>query len=289
MERHELISQLLATNKKETLSSLIKKHSDLIDLQFAKDLKDTCYGSWTTEPQKTRNAAKALKALYQIFPQREIRAQTNWVQGIVFLTEGKIEKAITEMDAASEIFKSLGKSYQSAETQVSKLYALALLGSYEEAIFTGKEALKIFKQHKDLLASGKVEMNLGNIALRRGYYKEAEKNFLSARKEFFGLGEKAWLTMCENDLAITYSQLNDFRRAENLYTQALSHAIAEKMHVTEAEIEASMGNLALFRGRLDACDNTFRIILRQIADFKIESAAVGHDVHHLAARHLANM
>ena len=251
MNRQALITKLLETSDKRKHLALLKTHSDLIDLQLASDLKDTYYDSWTTAPQKTRNAAKALKALYQIFPRKEVQAQANWVQGIAFLTDGKIEKAVAELESAAEIFNSLSKPYQSAQTLVSKLYALALLGRYDEAILTGREAFRVFQRLNDRLASGKVEMNLGNIALRRGYYVEAEKAFLSAWKKFSRLGEKTWLAMCENDLAITYAGRNDFRRAKKFYAQALSHATAEKMHVTEAEIEASLGNLALFRGRFD--------------------------------------
>ncbi len=251
MNRQALITKLLQTSDKRKHLALLKTHSDLIDLQLAIDLKNTCYNSWTTKPQKTRNAAKSLSVLYRIFPNEEIRALANWVQGIAFLTDGKMENAINELDASAETFKSLSQSYEAAQTQVSKLYALALLGRYDEAILTGKAALKIFQQHKELLPSGKIEMNLGIIASRRGNHAKAGKLFLSARKKFIKLNEKAWLAMCENDLAITYSGLNDFRSAEKFYAQALESARHAKMLVTEAEIEASMGNLALFRGRFD--------------------------------------
>ena len=55
--------------------------------------------------------------------------------------------------------------------------------------------------------------------------------------------------MAENGLANTYAELNDFAKAEQFYALAFETAVSAKMHVTEAEIEASMGNLALFRGR----------------------------------------
>ncbi len=55
--------------------------------------------------------------------------------------------------------------------------------------------------------------------------------------------------MCENNLAIIYAALNDFHKAEKLYAKALQNAREAKMLVTVAEIEASMGNLATFRGK----------------------------------------
>jgi CHAT domain-containing protein len=251
MQRHELIAKLLVINKKRSHLSLLKQYSDLIDLQFARDLKNTCYESWTKAPQKTLNAATALEALYQICPNDEVRAMVNWARGIASLIEGKIEKAIVELDISSDLFKSLKQPGQSAHSQASKLYALSLLGRYDEAVETGKAALKIFEKDRDFLASAKVEVNLGNIALRREFYADAEKFFLSARERFIQLNNKTWLAMCENDLAITYSSINNYRKAEKFYDQALTNAREMKMSVTEAEIEASMGNLALFRGRFD--------------------------------------
>jgi len=252
MSEHSLITSLLDTKDKRKQKAILKKNLSLLDLSFAEQIKDTYYDSWTTEPQKTRNAASSLAIMSEMFPQQEeIRGLAHWVQGIAFLTDGKIEKACHELDAAAQIFNSLNQSLRAAQTQISKLYALALLGRYDEAVKTGKAALKVLQRHQETLPAAKIEMNLGNIALRRGYYREAEKYFLAARAKFLVLNEKSWLTMCENDLAITYSGLNDFRRAEEFYAQALAHAAAEKMHVTEAEIEASMGNLATFRGRLN--------------------------------------
>ncbi len=173
----------------------------------------------------------------------------NWVKAIAFLTEGKNEKAVILLDEAAWIFDALEKPHQAAQTLVSKLYVLALLGRYDETVEVGEKALRVFEKYDDELAAGKVEMNLGNICLRRDLYRQAETFFLSARERFIELNETMWLAMCENDLAIIYSAVNDFHRAEKFYRQSLAHAEKEKMFVTQAEIEASMGNLALFRGR----------------------------------------
>ncbi len=92
-------------------------------------------------------------------------------------------------------------------------------------------------------------MNLSNIVSRRDQYRLAERYCLSAYKRFAKLGETSWQTMAENGLANTYAELNDFDRAEKFYTRALERARTARMNLTVAEIEASMGNLALFRGR----------------------------------------
>lgn len=251
MQRHELIAKLLVTNKKQRHLSLFKQHYDLIDLQFARDLKDTYYDSWTTAPQKTLNTATALEVLAKILSFDEVRALAIWVRGIADLTGGKIEKAVQDLDKSAAIFLEIGQEHNAAQTQVAKLIALALLGNYDEAIKTGERALKIFEKYNDSLAAGKIEKNLGNVVTRQGKESQAEKYYLRARRRFIELNNQSELAMSDNSLAYIYAELNNFHQAEKFYATALASARQAKMHVTEAEIEASMGNLSLFRGKFD--------------------------------------
>lgn len=251
MPRQKLITRLLETNQKSSHLALFKENSAIIDLELAEALKNTYYNSWTTEPRKTRNAALALETLFTILPDLEVKALANWVKAIAELTEGKTQSAIQNINDSFKIFISLKKSYQAAQTQVSKLYALALLGRYDEAIECAKDALKVFEEYGDELAAGKIEKNLGNIVSRQENHFAAENYYLSAYKRFSKLKDAMELTMCENGLAMTYTALNDFRTAEKFYKKALFRANESEMVVTQAEIEASMGNLFLFRAKFD--------------------------------------
>jgi tetratricopeptide (TPR) repeat protein len=230
---------------------MLRAHPELADGATALALKDICYAAWTTEPTTARAAAAALKSLARINDSDGIAALSEWVAGIASLTTGKLESAVEHLDRAAQIFFRINRELDAGQTQVAKLYPLALLGRYDEAVGAGTRALRIFEKHKDQRAAGKIEMNLGNIASRRELHREAEKYYRSAHRRFTKLNETTWLTMCENGLAMTYAALNDFCRAEEFYSRALRRARSEKMLMTVAELEASMGNLALFRGRLD--------------------------------------
>lgn len=247
----DLTEKLIEAGKESERRKLLKNISESNLLKLAQALRDTYYESWTNKPERVQKAAKALKSLVKIKPTEEIEAISLWVSGIAFLTKGKLDSAIENLDKSAKIFQTTNKEHESAQTQVAKLYALALLGKYEEAVNCGKNALTIFDKYSDELAAGKVEMNLSNIVSRREFHREAERYCLSAQKRFLKAGETSWLTMAENGLANTYAELNDFRRAEEFYAQALHHAQETKMFVTEAEIEASIGKLAFFRGKYD--------------------------------------
>lgn len=241
----KLISLKSEAEKRKLLSTI----SPAENVKLAHALKDICYAHWTSEPTRARKSATALKTLEKLDDDQEIKAISYWVTGISDLTKGQLESAVKNLDLSKKIFSSIGKRRDGAQTQVAKLIVLAMLGRYDEAIATGKNALKTFEKFGDELAAGKIEMNLSNIFSRREQHAQAESFCLKARNRFSKIGEKQWQTMAENGLANTYAEINDFQKAEKFYVQALKSARAAKMLVTEAEIEASMGNLALFRGR----------------------------------------
>jgi CHAT domain-containing protein/tetratricopeptide (TPR) repeat protein len=245
----KLAEKLISAGNEIERQRLLTENGKQANVKLACALKDLCYAAWTTEPVKAQKASQALKMLAKINPHEEISALSSWVAGIAELTRGRLESAVKNLARAAEIFFQTGREHDAAQTQVAKLIPLAMLGRYDEAFQTGEKALKIFKKYDDELATGKVEKNLGNIVARQGDERRAEKYYLSARGKFVKLGNKEELTMSDNSLANTYAELNDFQKAEKFYASALQNAHDSKMLVTEAEIEASMGNLALFRGR----------------------------------------
>ena len=250
MQRSNLAASLVEARNNGERKKLIAANPAIADARLARELKEYCYRVWTSEPAGAQKAAAALNVLLRFSPDKESRALCYWVQGVADITKGKLEAAVEDLDSATKLFRDLGHEHESAQPQVAKLIALAMLGRYDDARRTGEKALNIFTKYNDQLAAGKIEMNLSNLVSRRDQYRLAEHYCMSAYRRFRALGERSWQTMAENGLANTYAELNDFERAEKFYGRALERARASRMQVTVAEIEASIGNLALFRGRL---------------------------------------
>jgi CHAT domain-containing protein len=249
MRIRDLAAGLIAAKTDSQRRKLIKENPRLADVRLAREIKDLCYAKWAGEPAAARKAAAALSVLQKIAPAPETEALSWWIRGIARITKSDFAGAVESLTSAADAFELFGNRTDAAQTNVAKLIALALLGRYKEADRTGQRSLKVFERVGDQLAAGKIEMNLSNVAARRERHRDAERYALSALKRFRSLGEKQWQTMAENDLANTYSELNDFRKAERFFGLAAASARAAKMRLTEAEIEASMGNLELFRGR----------------------------------------
>ncbi|HEX8721024.1 MAG TPA: CHAT domain-containing protein [Pyrinomonadaceae bacterium] len=253
MNRAELVSRLVSAADDEERRALLAEHAALADVSLAHALKDVCLQAWSGDPPRAVAAAAALEALAEAGDSEEAAALRDWGRGIAALTGGKMEEAIRHLDESEARFQRLCQPHTAGSTRVSKLIALAMLGRYEEAIETGLRARDVFLEHGDLPAAGRVEHNIGNLCVRRDRYEEGERYLRLARERFLPTGDLKQLAIIENSLAYLYTFRQDFGSAERLYRQALGHAEEAGLGATQptiqASIEASMGNLALFRGR----------------------------------------
>ena len=224
MQRADLAKRLIAAANAKERRKLLAGNVRLADARLADEIRKACYAVWTVEPVKARRAASAMRCLTRINDQDEIEATAFWVSGISDLTKGKFASAIFNLDKAAKVFTDIGRVGDSAQTQVAKLLALAMLGRYDEAIRTGQKALKIFVREGDELAAGKIEMNLSNIVSRQSLNHEAEKYCKSARRRFIKCGDNLWRILAENGLANIYAELNDFQKADRYVRDAERHA-----------------------------------------------------------------
>jgi tetratricopeptide (TPR) repeat protein len=216
---------------------------------LARELKDICLDAWTSDPARATRAALALEELAERAPDPSAAAHAAWASGVAALVAGRMRDALDALDDAARRFGALGRPDTAAATQVSKLYALAVLGRYDEALACGLQARETLLAHGDQLAAGRIEHNLGNLYQRRDRYDQAEEFLRFARERFAPAGDDKKLAQIDNCIAYALSFQHKFRAAEELYRQALERAEAAGLRVTVAEIESNLGYLALFQGR----------------------------------------
>ncbi len=248
MRRAELAKNLIDAEAAER-SQMLAENTTIADVRLAVAIRDECIAAWSSDPERVQRCVAAVRSLVKVNRDSVVLANADWTIGIGEIVRGRFGSAVAKLERAAIAFENAGDETDAAQTSVAKLLALAMLGQYDDAIATGIDAIPVLTKYGDELAAGKIEMNLSNIVSRRSQHREALEYCSSARTRFKKAKEPKWQAMAENGLANTYAELNDFGRAEQFYALAFATAVAAKMHVTEAEIEASMGNLALFRGR----------------------------------------
>lgn len=250
MDRAELAARLVEADEDER-NALLTDHRAALDVQLAYVLKDICLDGWSSNPQRSLAASATLRTISQLQTDPELNALRHWTQGIEALIKGDMAGAIATLDVARQVFLGLDKPHAAAATEVSKVIALAMLGLYDEAIVCALRARRIFLEHDDLLATGKIEHNIGNLYFRRDQYLEAEKFHTSARDRFIYVNHEKQLATINNCLANTHAVLHKFSSASALYEEAVELAERAGVPVTQAEIEGNIGNFALLRGRYD--------------------------------------
>lgn len=246
------LAALLAKADAPERAELLAQHAGLADVELAQELRAIYFDVYSSAPQRAAVAAHALTDLAAFSSDPQISALACWVEGLAALQiEGRLEYAIERIDAATVSFIALGQEHAAATTQISKIFALARLGRYDEAVAVGMRARSTLLAHGDDLAVGRIELNLGNLADRRGQYDQAIAYYQAAAERFRAVGDQRMLAYVHNGMANMLSQQHQFHAAAALYEQALAVAEAADLEVTRAEIECNLGDMALFQGRYD--------------------------------------
>lgn len=245
------LAKLLVDSSREIRNSLLREHEPLPAVELAESLQEMCYEVWTDAPQKVSAIVETLNEVAEQSGNAEVCAYAEWTEAIKALVNGDLEGCIGWINSSEESFTAIEKPHLAAKTQTSKLYALALLGRYDEAVKCGLRAREIFLAHDDLYSVGKIEHNIGNLYWRRDMYRESEPYLESAHTRFSQIDDQRQLAMVENCQAFVKTLQNQFRDAETIYQRALDRASLNKLTVTEAEIETGLSNLYLFEGKYD--------------------------------------
>lgn len=214
-------------------------------------LKRACDAAWTTDPAATAVAAGLAEELAARRPDGEVRALSAWMRGIAHLAQGQMEAALEALERAGEGFGAIGRPLDAAQTRISRLMALAMLGRYDDAIACGAEARAVFDDSGDSRAAGKIELNLGNLAARRDHHDDALKHYGKALSRFAAAGDIELEVMASKGLADMQARRHEFEPAEALYRQAQTSATRGGFAVLAALIEGDLGALELRRGRYD--------------------------------------
>ena len=250
MDRYRFARELLNADS-EQRADLLRGYADLCDSEIGKHFQEVCYEVWTSEPTKVSEIVEILEEILASSGDEGLVPYVEWTRGIEHLVGGRLEDCLAILERSESSFKALGRNLDAAKTRPAKIYALALLGRYDEAVECGIAAREVFLAEDDLYSAGKIEHNIGNLFWRRDRYQESEPFLASSHDRFSRIGDQRQLAMVENCQAFVKALQNEFVDAEEIYSRAIERTRANGLTVTQAEIEVGLSNLYLFQGRLD--------------------------------------
>jgi CHAT domain-containing protein len=245
------LARRLVYSSRDEREAIMRSPGTFPAVETAEALQAMCYEAWTDDPQLVGAICETVEQAADVTGITEVRGYAWWTSAIRSLVNGDLIDCVAGIERSEKIFRELHKPHLAAKTQTAKIYALALLGRYDEAVECGHRALEVFLAHGDLYSAGKVEHNVGNLFWRRDLYRESEPYLNSAIERFSQINDQRQLAMVENCQAFVKTLQNQFREAEPIYQRALGRALSNDLIVTAAEIETGLSNLYLFEGRYD--------------------------------------
>jgi CHAT domain-containing protein len=230
---------------------MLSQNNELVDVSLAWSLKSLYDEIESSDPARAAQVATVLSSLAKATKDMQVGAIAAWTEGMVLLDDGQMETALARLETAETQFLTLGLPVNAASTQVSKLRALAMLGRFDQALECGLRARDVFLANNEVLTTGKIEQNLGNLHFLLDRYLKAEQHYRAARELYEMVGDQKQLAQIDNCLATALTSQHQFREAEVIYQQAFVRAETAGLEITLAEIEANQGCLALFQGHFD--------------------------------------
>lgn len=127
---------------------------------------------------------------------------------------GEYKKAVDLYAEAAAIYGEHGCLAEQAQSQIGKIYALANLGRYDEALQDGAWASQVLREQGEWFVLARLTLNLGIVHGRLGQDAEALALFDRARDLHRDLGPEAdpyWLRIVELNRAVVLRNLGRFQ------------------------------------------------------------------------------
>jgi CHAT domain-containing protein len=215
--------------------------------QLAAILKNQADQYVRAEINRTFQVACLINDLAELTGNRRYQALSLLAQGnghVIGLAD--YPQGLACYDAAIALYGQLGDPLRQAQSQTARLWALASLGRYDEALAAGHAAAAVLEAHGEWLALAKLTSNVAAIYGRLGQDAEALTLFERTRDAYRRLGPAGELPLLRVELnrAIVLRNLGRFQEsiaANQAVLAAYQHSAVDQA----AAIARAQQNLAV--------------------------------------------
>jgi CHAT domain-containing protein/tetratricopeptide (TPR) repeat protein len=165
MTSQELTEQLLGLPDAEAQRRFLQQHASLLNDEVASALKEQADRFLRSDIQRSLETAELLFYLTELTGNPLFRA-------LGLLTEanarsigglGEHQRAVELYDQAAEIYRVHDLAVEQARSQVGKVFSLAMLGRYDDALEAGRWASSILEEHNQWRSLANLTMNLAIV------------------------------------------------------------------------------------------------------------------------------
>jgi CHAT domain-containing protein len=125
---------------------------------------------------------------------------------------------------------------------------LMQLGEYDRALAAGRRAQEIFTLCGDKLRLARLQINVGNIYVRRDRFSDALACYERAYAQLLPLKDTEGIASSLHNMAVCLISLNDFRRALVTYERARAYCEAHNMPLAVVQADYNIAYLHYMRG-----------------------------------------
>jgi CHAT domain-containing protein len=214
MAFQNLTEQLLELPDAEAQRQFLQAHVFLLDDEVANALKGQADQFLRSDIQRSLETAALLFYMAELTGDPLYRAlgllaeaNARSIGGL-----GEYQRAVELYDEAAEVYQTHGRLVDQAKAQVGKVFSLAYLGRYDEALDIGHWASAILERHDQWRPLATMTMNLAIVHGRQGEDAKALTLFDRARQIYHQLGKegKPFLPWVEQNRAIVLRNLGRF-------------------------------------------------------------------------------
>lgn len=259
----ELIDRLAGFRDRRSRTSYLRRHQQLwtpavVDQLYAHVLRVA-----RIDLQRADGLAQAAQWIADKLDDERCRAQSLRALGHLRALGGKHEEALEYFEEALRLYLQLGHDIDVARTLNGAIQSFNPLGRYEEALASAEQARGIFERHDKELSLARLDINVGNIFFRQDRFDEALALYRTAYERVAQTGEPQDVAAALGNMAMTYTCLNDFRRAQETYEKARAYSERHNLPLLVMQIDYNVAYLYYLRGEYTRALEAYRVARHQ--------------------------
>ncbi|HZD10862.1 MAG TPA: CHAT domain-containing protein [Candidatus Binatia bacterium] len=237
--------------RKAAISGALGELSHDAQMALAKFLKSQVDKFLRSDIQRCLQVARLLQHLAQLSGEPSHHALALLAEANArAIGLSQYQAAIELYEEAEQIYAGANWPVEQAQASIGKLWPLASLGRYEEALETGHKAAEVLAAAKLWLALGKLTGNLAIIHGRMAQDREALEMFNRARDIYRSLGTEGrpYQARSEYNRAIILRNLGEFEESIAASRAALA-LVTEDQPIDRARAQQSLAITYFLMGR----------------------------------------